>query len=73
MADPNPTTGDLFKAKAVTAEDVDALLSAYEANPGAGALRLGEGYRLDVQTPRSTRTHPPPRLRPIPRRRAGGA
>ena len=48
MADPSPTTGDLLKAKAITADDVDVLIKAYGDNLGAGRLPLGDGYRLDV-------------------------
>ena len=48
MAESFPTTGDLVKAKAITSPDVDALMAAYEANPDAGPLPLGDGYRLDV-------------------------
>ena len=47
MADAH-TTGELVKAKAITAADLEALITAYEAIPNAGPLLLGEGYQLDV-------------------------
>jgi hypothetical protein len=48
MADQNPTTGDLVRAKAITSADVDALIMSYGENPGAGPLLVGTGYKLDA-------------------------
>lgn len=44
----NPTTSELVKAKAIAVDEVEALLAAYEAKPGAGPLPLSESYTLDV-------------------------
>lgn len=48
MADAS-TTWDLVRERAITAADIDTLITAYEASPGAGPLPLGEAYRLDVE------------------------
>lgn len=48
MADPNPTVGELFKAKAVTDDEVNALVEAYQADPGTSALPIADGYSLDL-------------------------
>lgn len=48
MADPNPTVGELFKAKAVTDEQVNAAVDAYHADPGATAHPIADGYSLDL-------------------------
>ena len=46
--DPSPTVGELFKAKAVTDEQVNAAVEAYLANPEADAYPIAEGYSLDL-------------------------
>ncbi|MGV7034824.1 hypothetical protein [Methylobacterium symbioticum] len=48
MAESIPTTSDFVKAMVIATDQVEALLAAYGANPGAGPLPLGEGYTLDV-------------------------
>ncbi len=48
MPDPNPTVGELFKAKAVTDEQVNAAVEAYRADPGTTAHPIADGYSLDL-------------------------
>ncbi|MEN3212211.1 hypothetical protein PUR23_19565 [Methylorubrum populi] len=48
MADPNPTVGELFKAKAVTDEQVNAAVEAYLAEPASGMLPIANGYQINV-------------------------
>ena len=48
MGDPNPTVGELFKAKAVTDEQVNAAVKAYLADPGTNAHPIADGYSLDL-------------------------
>ena len=48
MSDPNPTVGELFKAKSVTDEQVNAAVGAYLADPAAGAYPIADGYTLDL-------------------------
>lgn len=49
MPDPNPTVGELFKAKAVTDEQVNAALEAYLAKPETDdAHPIADGYVLDL-------------------------
>lgn len=48
MPDPNPTVGELFKAKAVTDEQVGALVDAVLAGKLDDRAELAEGYVLDV-------------------------
>ncbi|MDV2984140.1 UNVERIFIED_CONTAM: hypothetical protein Q9R58_07485 [Methylobacteriaceae bacterium AG10] len=48
MADANPTVGELFKAKAVTDEQVNAAVEAYRADPGTTAHPIADGYSLDL-------------------------
>ena len=48
MPDPNPTVGELFKAKAVTDEQVNAAVVAYLADPTLDAHALTDGYSLDL-------------------------
>lgn len=48
MATMNPTIGELFKAKAVTAEDVGAAVDAFMADPTTTLFMLGEGYGVDL-------------------------
>lgn len=44
----NPTTGELFKAKAVLEADVVAAVDTYMADPGTTAFLFGDGYRIDL-------------------------
>ncbi|KQP62797.1 hypothetical protein [Methylobacterium sp. Leaf112] len=48
MANAPQTTGELFKAKAVTEADIVAAVDAFMADPGTTAFLFGEGYRLDL-------------------------
>ncbi|WP_156368999.1 hypothetical protein [Methylobacterium sp. Leaf100] len=48
MANVPPTTGELFKAKAVTEADIVAAVDAFMADPNTTAFLFGEGYRLDI-------------------------
>jgi hypothetical protein len=48
MADSSPTVGELFKAKAVTDDEVNALVAAYLADPEPGAHPIADGYSLDL-------------------------
>lgn len=47
MLDLNPTVGEVFKAKAVTDDEVNAAVEAYLANPETGALPIADGYSLN--------------------------
>ncbi|GEP04011.1 hypothetical protein [Methylobacterium oxalidis] len=42
------TVGDLFKAKAVTDDDVRAAVETYMADPATTLFVMGEGYGLDL-------------------------
>jgi len=55
MAESPPTTGELFKAKAITEEDVVAAVDAYMADPTTTLFVMGEGYGLDLAE--AVRTH----------------
>ncbi|MER2263901.1 hypothetical protein [Methylobacterium oxalidis] len=44
----NPTVGDLFKAKALTDNDVRAAVDAYMADPTTSLFVFGDGYGLDL-------------------------
>ncbi|QIJ76170.1 hypothetical protein GU700_17170 [Methylobacterium sp. NI91] len=48
MPDPNPTVGELFKAKAVTDEQVNAAVEAYLVKPETDAHLIADGYVLDL-------------------------
>ena len=48
MADPSPTVGELFKAKAVIDEQVNAAVAAYQADPDTAAHPIADGYTLDL-------------------------
>ncbi|QDI81055.1 hypothetical protein E8E01_11720 [Methylorubrum populi] len=48
MPDPNPTVGELFKAKAVTDEQVNAAVEAYLATPDTSEHPIADGYSLDL-------------------------
>ena len=48
MADPNLTVGELFKAKAVTDDEVNAAVEAYLAKPETDAHPIADGYSLDL-------------------------
>jgi hypothetical protein len=40
----NPTTGDLYKAKAILEADVVAAVDAFMADPTTTAFLFGDGY-----------------------------
>lgn len=44
----NPTTGELFKAKAITSDEVHAAVDAVLTKPEVGAYPIGGGYLLDL-------------------------
>ena len=48
MIDSSPTVGELFKAKAVTAEQVNAAVAAYQADPDTAAHPIAGVYTLDL-------------------------
>ncbi len=48
MPGPTPTVGELFKAKAVTDEQMSALINAILAGKLDDRAELAEGYVLDV-------------------------
>ncbi|WP_437871491.1 hypothetical protein ACSD7O_24635 [Methylorubrum extorquens] len=48
MADSSPTVGELFKAKAVTDEQMNAAVEAYLSDPQAGVHPIADGYSLDL-------------------------
>jgi hypothetical protein len=48
MADPNPTVGELFKAKAVTDEQVNAAVETYLSDLEASIFPIADGYVIDV-------------------------
>ena len=48
MANVPQTTGELFKAKAVTDADIAAAVDAYIADPSTKGFTLGNGYQLDL-------------------------
>jgi hypothetical protein len=48
MADSNPTVGELFKAKVVTDEQVNAAVEVYLSDLEAGIFTIGDGYIVDV-------------------------
>ena len=54
MAD--QTLGDLYKAKAITPDDLTAAVDAYMADSSTGAHRLG-GYSLDLAAAVLASTH----------------
>lgn len=43
-----PTTGELFKAKAILDDEVIVAVDAYLATPDMGPFPIAKGYRLDV-------------------------
>ncbi|MBK3402676.1 hypothetical protein H0176_22015 [Methylorubrum populi] len=48
MADPNPTVGELFKARVVTHDDLNTLIDAVLDGRMEQRAELAEGYTLDV-------------------------
>jgi hypothetical protein len=48
MANASQTTGELFKAKAVTDADMAAAVDAFMADSSTPAFLFGEGYRIDL-------------------------
>lgn len=49
MADQSPATGDLVKAKALTADDLELLVTTYLAAPSAALLPFGPEHRISVE------------------------
>ncbi len=45
MPDPNPTVGELFKAKAVTDDEVKAAVEVDMSNAETGAHSIAEGSK----------------------------
>ncbi|MBB5765906.1 hypothetical protein ABEV34_11735 [Methylorubrum rhodesianum] len=50
MADSSPTVGELFKAKAVTVQQVDAAVEAYLTDLEASAFPIADGYVVDLDS-----------------------
>ncbi|SOR29797.1 protein of unknown function [Methylorubrum extorquens] len=48
MIESSPTVGELFKAKAVTDDEVNAAVDAYHADPGTTAHPIAGGYSIDL-------------------------
>ncbi|KQQ23750.1 hypothetical protein ASF53_05355 [Methylobacterium sp. Leaf123] len=48
MSGSDATVGELFKAKAVTDEQVNAAVDAYLADPGTTAHPIADGYSIDL-------------------------
>ncbi|UYW34503.1 hypothetical protein [Methylorubrum extorquens] len=48
MADSLPTVGELFKAQAITDEQVNAAVEAYLKDPETRAYPIADGYVLDL-------------------------
>lgn len=48
MADCSPTVGELFKAKAVTDEQLNAAVNAYLSDLEASAFPIADGYVVDL-------------------------
>ena len=48
MADSSQTVGELFKAKAVSDDQVNAAVDAYLADLGSTAHPIADGYSLDL-------------------------
>ena len=48
MADSSPTVGELFKAKAVTDDEVNAAVEVFMKDAEAGAHPIAAGYSLDL-------------------------
>ena len=44
----NPTTGELYKAKALTEADIVAAVDAFMADPTTTAFLFGEGFSIDL-------------------------
>jgi hypothetical protein len=44
----NPTTGDLYKAKAILDADIVATVDAFMAEPTTTTFLFGDGYRIDL-------------------------
>ena len=51
----NPTTGELYKAKALTEADIVAAVDAFMADPTTTAFLFGEGVSIDL--PEAVRAH----------------
>ncbi|CAO4162632.1 hypothetical protein [Methylorubrum populi] len=48
MSDPNPTVGELFKAKAVTDDQVNAAVDAYLADTTTASYPIADHHSLDL-------------------------
>jgi phosphoserine aminotransferase len=48
VSDPNPTVGELFKAKAVTDEQLNAAVEAYCDNPTTSGYAINEHYAVNL-------------------------
>ena len=48
MADSSATTGELYKAKTLTEDEIGAAVDAYMADPTTTAFLFGDGYRIDL-------------------------
>jgi hypothetical protein len=48
MADSSPTVGELFKAKAVTDEQVNAAVEVYLSDLDVGTFPIADGYVVDL-------------------------
>ncbi len=48
MPDPNPTVGEIFKAKAVTDDEVNAAVEVYMSNAETGAHSIAEGSKAST-------------------------
>lgn len=48
MADSRATTGELYKAKRLTEEDIKAAVDAFMADPTATDFLFGDGYQIDL-------------------------
>lgn len=56
MPAPDRTVGELFKAKAVTDDEVNAAVEAYLAEPETAAHQIADGYLLDLAA--AVQAHP---------------
>ena len=52
----SPTTGELYKAEAITDDDLDAAVEAYIADPRTTVFVMGDTYQLDLRA--AVKAHP---------------
>lgn len=52
----NPTTGELYQAKALTGEDLAAAVDAFMTDPTTTLFLFSNGYQLDIAA--AIRSHP---------------